>query len=178
MKKNVKVFIIIILLAVGAVFVTKYSMSDCGACISENDYRFLEKVRNAFGDKEEAIKVSDIHTGNWKEICAYGGGYDANLSYDLISKVEKIVLNSGDPFLTDAHNESAVVFNFGMNEDGIEVIEVFQMTPDILAYSSPFEDCYTRDEAYFKVVRLRNNQINGLRAGTIRAIKLVSGKEI
>ena len=64
---------------------------------------------------------------------------------------ELIVLNNADPYITDAYSDSAIIFHYGENEQGLEQIEIYQMTTDQMTYIPPFGeygDCLKKEEAF------------------------------
>tara|TARA_R110002095_G_scaffold179904_3_gene157446 strand:- start:2002 stop:2547 length:546 start_codon:yes stop_codon:yes gene_type:complete len=129
----------------------------CGSCLQDQDYRFMEKVKSKLKNVGDIVKVADIHDGEWTKVCARSGGYDHNLSWkrNFSGKggEEIVILNNADPYITDAYDESAMYFHYGQNEQGLEQIEVYQMTPDRMTYQGyiPSKDgCLEKDSAFLQ----------------------------
>lgn len=128
---------------------------DCGACLKDQDYDFMNKVKSKLRKSGDVLKIEDIHSGKWIKVCATPGGYDDNLAWKRDPSgsggVKLVVLNDADTYISDAYSDSAIIFHYGKNDEGIEQIEIFKMTADKMTYVPPFEehgDCVERNSAY------------------------------
>jgi len=165
----------LIILLIITCFVGLYSIFNCGACIQEQDIEFLNKIENKAVKNKNLIKVSDVNSKNWVRVCASPGGYNQNFASGWNPRGKndpnKIVINDNQAFITDKHDESAVVFYYGADENGREKIEVYRITPDIAKYNvtTSASDCLTKENAYFQV-----SKFDGLATSTLISITLTN----
>ncbi len=125
---------------------------DCGACISEQDYALMRKIKQHLKKQGDSIKVSEIHGGDWKEVCTSGYGVNMEFTHRAQNGVnlpDRVVLNGALPYITDRYDESAIVFYYGDNGDSIEV---YRMIPQKMIYQAG-RGCFSREEAYLQVRR-------------------------
>ncbi len=178
MKKKT---VFLTLAAIVAALVLIYKITDCGACITEDDYAFMAKVKERLKKPGDYIKVSDIHPGEWIQVCAGGGGYNTNFASRWNPKgpdlPDKKVLNDADPTVSDKYDESAIIFDYDP-----ETIEVYRMTPDKIVYWGS-KGCHEKADAYLVVVSDENefSEENRKRIGIpddYITIEVVSKKEI
>jgi hypothetical protein len=131
------------------------TINDCGPCLQEQDYAFMQTVKSNLKKVGDRVKLADIHPGDWIKVCATPGGYDDNLAWtpdpDGEGGTASIVLNGSYPYVTDAYDESAIIFYYGKNEDGLEQIEIFRSTPGQGTYEHTVftdDNCLSREDAY------------------------------
>ena len=134
---------------VGAVYIW---LADCKACMQEQDYIFMEKIKAVLHKEGDVVKVTDIHPGNWVEVCVNPGGYNSNLASNRTPQnpdaLSNIILNDADPYISEWYSESAVIFRYEPSENGQKRLEIYQMTHDLAGYSS-VHYCLGKDDAYF-----------------------------
>ena len=76
------VFMLITLFSIVIGIFTWDWVASCGACLQEQDYKFMEKVKSKLKNTGDTVKVEDIHQGEWLKVCAASGGYDDNLAWE------------------------------------------------------------------------------------------------
>lgn len=128
--------------------------TDCGPCISKKDYEFVALLKEHLKRKGDMVDISEIHPGDWKRVCAFDGGYNANLalytdSEDGNKKRWRKIVGNSRPYISDKYNETAISFYYDEN-----VVEIFRMTPNHILFLGAGENhvCLEKNGAKFVVV--------------------------
>jgi len=131
----------------------------CGPCLQKQDYVFLEKLKEHLPEKNDMIKVSDIHPGDWKKVCVISGGYNENRALqrnrDGSIRFEIEVINGADPYISEFHNNSAIYFLYGDSEERLNRTEIYKMTKNLASYSTLEKPCFDKKNAYFLANTIR-----------------------
>lgn len=146
-------------LIVAYLWIAIFDPFECGACLQQQDYEFMDRIQSHVEENGGLVKVSDIHPGDWKEVCVTKGGINYNLSLratpESKEKSPTIIINKADPYITEAHDESAISFHYGKANDH-NLVELYQMTPDKMVYLSQGKACFAQSEAYMRVKQVQN----------------------
>lgn len=77
----------------------------------------IAKVNAKLKEVDDRIKVSEIHPGDWSEVCAYGEGFNSHILYPFLKEGDEYeVLNDAHEYITDRYDESALIFAYGANK--------------------------------------------------------------
>ena len=117
----------------------------------------IAKVNAHLQKAGDRIKVSEIHPGDWSEVCAYGEGFDSHILYPFLKEGDEYeVLNDAHEYITDRYDESVLIFMHGNNK-----FEIYRSRPKYLSYAVYKQgECFKQSEAYFY---LRVNNPNNRR---------------
>ena len=155
-KKNLIILVSFIVTAA----IILYRVTDCGACISQRDYEFMAKVKENLRKPGDVVKISDIHPGDWTQVCVEMGGVNNNLKASVaamlgVSESEMIVDHDAKTAIRDEDRTSAIIFIYPPAR-----MEVYRMTSDKLAYMIKESSCLDQKDAYLKHSGDRKNSFS------------------
>lgn len=146
MKTRLEKKFIGILLFAFVLIVSISWFSWCGDCIKKQDMEMIEKINAHLKEIGDRIKVSEIYPGDWKEVCAYGEGFDDHILSPFLKEGDEYkILNDAHEYITDRYNESALIFNYGENK-----FEIYRSVSQYLTYAVYKQGlCFEKGDAYF-----------------------------
>lgn len=132
--------------------------TNCGACITQQDIDFMNKVKAELKEVGDTVKVSDIHSGDWVEVCASDFGYEGDIKKMYADSPEDVVIiNSASTRISSTYDNSAIIFKYEGNK-----FEIYHMTPDKISYEPSqlnSNDCLKNSNSYFHLISDRRVQI-------------------
>lgn len=128
----------------------------CGACLTEQDYALFNKFDEALKDENDVVKLSEVYSTDWKEVCTTHGGYNNNLTLFADDKEKVNIMNNVSPYITEFYGESAIIFKYNQHD-----WEIFKITPTTGYYGRSLgKGCISKERAYLQ--KRKHKELNQL----------------